>query len=336
MILLEREKLLSELEQKVGYSFRSRALLDRALTHRSFANEHAGEKCQHNEALEFLGDSVLGFVVSAWLLERFPDLSEGKLSKIKAYLVSESRLVEIAEELDLGSYILLNRGEEKTGGRRKRALLADAYEALIGVLYIDGGIAVAERFLRRELRHKLLSIDPASMIGADYKSALQERLQAAGGPGPDYAVVEVLGPDHRRTFRIELRIGGRAVAMGEGHTIKLAQQEAARGALESLDELISIARAQEPAADYSSAEALAAEVQRSESLHGPGAADVYSDEAGENGGNLTTASVSTGDSLPVAEAAEGSSSAQIGREASTGLSAETETEREALSVTNDV
>ena len=238
MILLEREKLLSELEQKIGYSFRSRALLDRALTHRSFANERVGENCQHNEALEFLGDSVLGFVVSAWLLERFPDLSEGKLSKMKAYLVSESRLVEIAEALDLGNYILLNRGEEKTGGRRKRALLADAYEALIGVLYVDGGIEVAEKFLRRELRQKLMSIDPASMIGADYKSALQERLQAAGGPGPDYAVVEVLGPDHRRTFRVELRIGGRAVATGEGHTIKLAQQEAARFVLESPEDLI--------------------------------------------------------------------------------------------------
>jgi ribonuclease-3 len=238
MILLEREKLLSELEQKIGYSFRSRALLDRALTHRSFANERVGENCQHNEALEFLGDSVLGFVVSAWLLERFPDLSEGKLSKMKAYLVSESRLVEIAEALDLGSYILLNRGEEKTGGRRKRALLADAYEALIGVLYVDGGINVAERFLRRELRQKLMGIDPASMIGADYKSALQERLQAAGGPGPEYAVVEVQGPDHRRNFRVELRIGGQAIATGEGHTIKLAQQEAARSALESPDDLI--------------------------------------------------------------------------------------------------
>jgi ribonuclease III len=236
MILLEREKLLSQLEQKIGYSFRSRALLDRALTHRSFANERVGENCQHNEALEFLGDSVLGFVVSAWLLERFPDLSEGKLSKMKAYLVSESRLVEIAEALDLGSYILLNRGEEKTGGRRKRALLADAYEALIGVLYMDGGIRVAEQFLRRELREKLMSIDPAAMIGADYKSALQEKLQAAGGPGPDYAVVEVLGPDHRRTFRVELRIAGRAIATGEGHTIKLAQQEAARSALESPDD----------------------------------------------------------------------------------------------------
>ena len=244
MILLEREKLLSELEQKIGYSFRSRALLDRALTHRSFANERVGENCQHNESLEFLGDSVLGFVVSAWLLERFPDLSEGKLSKIKAYLVSESRLVEIAEALDLGRYILLNRGEEKTGGRRKRALLADAYEALIGVLYIDGGITVAERFLRRELRQKLMGIDPASMIGADYKSALQEKLQAAGGPGPEYAVVEVQGPDHRRNFRVELRIGGHAVATGEGHTIKIAQQEAARAALESPDDPVARALGQ--------------------------------------------------------------------------------------------
>lgn len=232
MILLERERLLSELEQKIGYSFRSRALLDRALTHRSFANERAEENCQHNEAMEFLGDSVLGFVVSAWLLESFPDLSEGKLSKMKAYMVSESSLVELAEEIDLGRYILLNRGEEKTGGRRKHALLADAYEALIGVLYIDGGTAVAERFLRRELGEKLMSIDPASMIGADYKSAIQERLQAAGGTVPEYAVVEVTGPDHRRTFGVELRVGGEALATGEGHTIKIAQQEAARAALE--------------------------------------------------------------------------------------------------------
>ena len=256
MILLEREKLLSELEQKIGYSFRSRALLDRALTHRSFANERVGENCQHNEALEFLGDSVLGFVVSAWLLERFPDLSEGKLSKMKAYLVSESRLVEIAEALDLGRYILLNRGEEKTGGRRKRALLADAYEALIGVLYVDGGINVAERFLRRELRQKLMGIDPASMIGADYKSALQERLQAAGGPGPEYAVVDVQGPDHRRNFRVELRIGGQAIATGEGHTIKLAQQEAARAALESPDDLITTTVRQSRIIDSESAQSV--------------------------------------------------------------------------------
>jgi ribonuclease-3 len=232
MISLDREKMLSELEQKIGYSFRSRALLDRALTHRSFANERTAQNCQHNEAMEFLGDSVLGFVVSAWLLERFPGLSEGKLSKMKAFLVSESSLVELAEIIDLGRYILLNRGEEKTGGRRKRALLADAYEALIGVIYVDGGITCAERFLRRELSGKVTSIDPSAMIGTDFKSALQERLQAAGGPAPEYAVVEVLGPDHRRTFRIELRVGGRSITRSEGHSIKLAQQEAARRALD--------------------------------------------------------------------------------------------------------
>jgi ribonuclease III len=195
--------------------------------------------------MEFLGDSVLGFVVSAWLLERFPELAEGKLSKMKAYLVSESRLVELAEVLDLGSYILLNRGEEKTGGRQKRALLADAYEALIGVIYVDGGIGVAERFLRRELRQKVLSLNPAAMIGADYKSALQERLQAGGGAGPDYVVVEVMGPDHRRNFRVELRIGGKPISTGEGHTIKLAQQEAARVALESSDDLLSFEQSRE-------------------------------------------------------------------------------------------
>ncbi len=235
MISLEREKLLSELEQKIGYGFRSRALLDRALTHRSYANERMEENCRHNEALEFLGDSVLGLIVSSWLLAEFPDLSEGKLSKMKAYLVSEASLVDLAEDLDLGRYLLLNRGEEKTGGRRKRALLADAYEALIGVLYLDGGVENAGRFLRREMRDKVAQIDPYSMIGSDYKSALQEQLQAAGAPVPEYVLVAALGPDHRRTFRVELRVGGQALALGEGRTIKLAQQEAARSSLAEPD-----------------------------------------------------------------------------------------------------
>lgn len=342
MILLEREKLLSELEQKIGYSFRSRALLDRALTHRSFANERVGENCQHNEALEFLGDSVLGFVVSAWLLERFPDLSEGKLSKMKAYLVSESRLVEIAEALDLGSYILLNRGEEKTGGRRKRALLADAYEALIGVLYVDGGITVAERFLRRELRQKLMSIDPASMIGADYKSALQEKLQAAGGPGPDYAVVEVQGPDHRRTFRVELRIGGHAVATGEGHTIKLAQQEAAQSALESPDDLITIALGQRRNEDLDNAhdldrveagEALAAESLEEEPASSP---EVYGDEELEDACHASSGFVPQSGTSELAARQDGSRDPELGGAASGELSAEAESDFEVRSVTSDV
>jgi ribonuclease-3 len=237
MISVEREKLLSEFEQSIGYSFRSRALLDRALTHRSFAHERTEQHCQHNEALEFLGDSVLGLVVSAWLLKRFPELPEGKLSKMKAYLVSEPSLVELADILELGRYILLNRGEEKTGGRKKSTLLADAYEALIGALYIDGGLPVAESFLLRELRDKVFSIDPNSMIGSDYKSALQEQLQAIGAPAPKYIVVETFGPDHRRTFRIELRVAGHTLSTGEGRSIKVAQQDAAQTALGS-DNLI--------------------------------------------------------------------------------------------------
>ncbi len=329
MILLEREKMLSELEQKIGYSFRSRALLDRALTHRSFANERLGENCQHNEAMEFLGDSVLGFVVSAWLLERFPDLSEGKLSKMKAHLVSESRLVELAETLDLGSYILLNRGEEKTGGRQKRALLADAYEALIGVLYVDGGIAVAEKFLRRELREKLSGIDPSSMIGADYKSALQEKLQAVGGPGPEYVVVEVLGPDHRRTFRVELRIGGSALSMGEGRTIKLAQQEAARVALESSDDLITIATEQKRiVASYES--------------RGDGriAADEAIDSESFEEESRSVPEQNSGEGLTDARSEGATHSKEADedftRDASLEISPEAETDREARSVTSDV
>jgi ribonuclease-3 len=335
MILLEREKLLSELEQKIGYSFRSRALLDRALTHRSFANERVGENCQHNEALEFLGDSVLGFVVSAWLLERFPDLSEGKLSKIKAYLVSESRLVEIAEALDLGRYILLNRGEEKTGGRRKRALLADAYEALIGVLYVDGGITVAERFLRRELREKLLGIDPESMIGADYKSAMQEKLQAAGGPGPEYAVVEVQGPDHRRTFRVELRIGGQAVATGEGHTIKIAQQEAARAVLESPDDLISTAlrlgRRIDRESEQDTSDDAVEDLAYDSLAETPAVSrTIYADE-----GRSETSSRIAAQSIDDAHQME-PRNRELGRAASGELSAETEGDFEVRSVTNDV
>lgn len=235
MISIEREKLLSELEQKIGYSFRSRALLDRALTHRSYAHERAEQNCLHNESLEFLGDSVLGLVVSAWLMQRYPMLTEGKLSKMKAYLVSEPTLVEFADMIDLGRYILLNRGEEKTGGRKKGTLLADAYEALIGALYLDGGIVAAERFLFLEMRDKVFAIDPNEMIGSDYKSALQEKLQAAGAPAPKYVVVETLGPDHRRTFRIELRVAGQTLASGEGRSIKVAQQEAAQSALNAVD-----------------------------------------------------------------------------------------------------
>ena len=236
MTVLKRRKPLKKLQEQVGYHFNHRRLLDRALTHRSFAHERTGADALHNEALEFLGDAVLGFVISAWLIERFPKLPEGKLSKMKAFLVSAANLIDHAEKIDLGSFLRLNRGEEKTGGRRKRALLVDGFEALLGAIYLDGGVAEAEGFLRRQFAEQFERLDPEDLNITDYKSALQERLQSVNLPTPQYVLVETLGPDHHRVFRVELRIANKAVAVGEGPAIKRAHQEAARAALKKLEE----------------------------------------------------------------------------------------------------
>jgi ribonuclease-3 len=226
------EEMLSQLENEIGYFFRDRNLLRRALTHRSYANEQAEPRPPHNEALEFLGDAVLEFLISAWLLELYPTQTEGTLSKMRAYTVSAVNLQKQAARLRLGGYLLLNRGEEKTGGRNKMALQVDAYEALIAAIYLDRGIEAAKDFLRREFAETLAEIDPQDLTATDYKTALQERLQSVGLPTPQYAIVESLGPDHRRVFQVELRVNGRCLATGEGTTIKGAHQAAARAALD--------------------------------------------------------------------------------------------------------
>jgi ribonuclease-3 len=224
--------MLSQLEDQIGYFFRDRNLLRRALTHRSYANEQADPRPPHNEALEFLGDAVLEFLISAWLLELYPTLSEGTLSKMRAYTVSAVNLQKLAVRLRLGNYLLLNRGEEKTGGRNKMALLVDSYEALLAAIYLDRGIEAAREFVRREFAETLAEIDPRDLTATDYKTALQERLQSVGLPTPQYAIIESLGPDHRRLFRVELRVNGQCFATGEGATIKGAHQAAARAALD--------------------------------------------------------------------------------------------------------
>lgn len=226
------EEMLAQLENEIGYFFRDRNLLRRALTHRSYANEQADPRPPHNEALEFLGDAVLEFLISAWLLEIYPAQTEGTLSKMRAYTVSAVNLQKQAARLQLGNYLLLNRGEEKTGGRNKTALQVDAYEALIAAIYLDRGIEAARDFVRREFAETLGEIDPQDLTATDYKTALQERLQSVGLPTPQYAIVESLGPDHRRVFRIELRVNGQCFATGEGATIKGAHQAAARAALD--------------------------------------------------------------------------------------------------------
>jgi ribonuclease-3 len=197
-------------------------------------NDHEGQGLRHNESLEFLGDAVLGFVISARIFDRFPDSNEGDLSKIKAYLVSAVNLMYLAEKIRLGDFLLLSRGEEKTGGRKKRAILVDAYEALLGAIYLDGGIEAVAGFLERQLGAILHSLDLHHLTYGDFKSALQEQLHNLGKPEPVYQVVDEIGPDHRKLFVVEVIVGKEVIARSSGRTKKEAQQEAARLAIENL------------------------------------------------------------------------------------------------------
>jgi ribonuclease III len=187
-----------------------------------------------NESLEFLGDAVLGLIVADALFRQYPSYNEGQKSKIKASIVSTQALARQAEEIQLGDHLILGRGEEKTGGRFKQALLADAYEALIAAIYLDGGLDAAEAFLRRELKDAIDAGADRNFVGQDFKSALQERVQALGRPLPEYRIAGETGPDHRKIFSIEVVVGGEVLAGASGKAKKEAEQEAARLALERL------------------------------------------------------------------------------------------------------
>lgn len=227
----EREAELRRLEARLGYRFADLGLLDRALTHASLANERPGLVGADNEPLEFLGDAVLGFVVTDLLHRRDPEGAEGPKSRRRARLVSAPSLARRAAELGLPDLLRLGRGEEKTGGRGKTALWADAYEALLAALYLDGGFEAVHRFVRAEFASE---VEAASDELEDPKSRLQERLQGEGRPVPRYAVVAEEGPSHRRRFRVECRLDDGTVTGGEGYSKKEAQQEAARAALQKL------------------------------------------------------------------------------------------------------
>jgi ribonuclease III len=229
------EPCLPELENLLGYGFKDQQLLLQALTHRSFVNEHEEEHFRNNESLEFLGDSVLGFLISSRIFQHYPELTEGELSKIKAYLVSAANLVQLAESIHLGDFIRLSRGEEKTGGRTKRAIVVDAYEAIIGAIYLDGGVEAAANFVGRQIDNFLEGLDLKQLTYGDFKSALQEQLHNLGRPEPVYRVVNEIGPDHRKTFVVQVVIHGEVVAESSGRTKKEAQQSAAHIALQSLN-----------------------------------------------------------------------------------------------------
>lgn len=222
---------VSELQQRLSYAYRDPGLLERALTHRSFANEQ--RIAEHNERMEFLGDAVLNLIVSEQLMAARPEASEGELSRIRAAIVSEPSLAAVARAIGLGAFLRLGRGEDQTGGRNKDSLLANSLEALVASLYLDGGAAAAADFIARAFRDAAERAGSAGMV-TDFKTALQELSQERLKVLPEYRVVSQSGPDHQKEFTVELRINGEVFGTGAGRSKKEAEQRAAREAMERL------------------------------------------------------------------------------------------------------
>ena len=226
---------MTALEERLGHSFRNRALLETAVTHSSYANENRASGIVCNERLEFLGDSVLGFVTAEYLFARHPDLPEGDLTRIRAALVCEQSLHEVAQKLNLGSYLKLGKGEEAGGGRHRASILADATEAVFAAVYLDGGITAASELIHRVL----LDVEREEVVEErrrDYKTLLQEHIQRKAGQELTYCMVGEEGPDHAKTFITEVRLNGAAIGRGSGHSKKESEQMAAKAALEKLSE----------------------------------------------------------------------------------------------------
>ncbi len=234
------------LEERLGHKFSSRELLDRALTHSSAVPELRGAAedvtgngitLEDNERLEFLGDAVLELLASEYLLGAFPEWTEGQLSKSRARIVNAGSLEAAARRLRLGEHLRLGRGEEKTGGREKQTLLADAFEAVVAAVYLDAGLGAAREVLQRVLFEQALEERGERIADSDRKSALQEFLQGRGQAPAEYRLAGESGPDHQKVFQIEVWVNGECMAKGEGSTKKEAEQQAARSALELLEQL---------------------------------------------------------------------------------------------------
>jgi ribonuclease III len=227
------ERDFERLERLLGYSFARQVLLEQALTHRSYANENRAEAALDNEKLEFLGDAVLDLVVGHLLMDEYPSMSEGELSVTRAQVVSEAGLSELAADLGLGDFLRLGRGEERTGGRHKPSLLADAFEALVAAVYLDGGFDEARSLVKRLLARRLGGIDSTGFH--DFKTRLQESAQAKLKATPEYRVVGEAGPDHDKTFEVAVLIKEREWARAAGKSKKDAEQRAAAMAAFLLD-----------------------------------------------------------------------------------------------------
>lgn len=227
---------IDDLQFELRYTFKNPQLLKKALTHSSHANEKAISDGD-NEQLEFLGDSVLGFLVADFLFRAHPHLTEGQLSKLKGFFVSSANLVKYAERISLGEHLQLGKGEEKTGGRAKQALLVDALEAIIGAIYLDAGIEEVRRVILNFFEPQIEDVGDSDRQLKDFKTALQEELQAQHRPRAEYGVASEDGPDHQKLFTVEVVVGGELLAQGIGLTKKAAEQAAARQALERISKL---------------------------------------------------------------------------------------------------
>lgn len=228
-----RTSELSELENKLGYTFKNQSLIEEACRHSSFVNEQTAPDMRDNERLEFLGDAVLSLAVGHLLMLKYPGLNEGSLSRMRANLVNESQLAHIARSINLGRYIELGKGEIQTKGRDKNSILADAFEAVLAAIYLDGGFDAAFRFIRTRFARLIASIH-TPVSNYDYKSKLQEIVQVTHKVMPSYKVIRESGPDHNKTFTVQIVIRDMK-AVGTGKSKKMAEQDAACKALEMLE-----------------------------------------------------------------------------------------------------
>ncbi|MBQ7514901.1 MAG: ribonuclease III [Schwartzia sp.] len=229
-----RVRALKELSGRLGVRFRNMALLDQALTHTSYANEAVRRKVIHNERLEFLGDAVLELATSTYLFLHFPELPEGDLTKARASVVCEAALYRRAAEVSLGDYLLLGRGERVTGGDKRPSILADAFEAVIGALYLDQGWQAATDYVLDQLKEELVEVEHGHSI-KDYKTMLQEVIQRHPGQRIVYELLAATGPDHAKVFKVAVRVNGLAYGVGTGRSKKAAEQSAAQQALSKFD-----------------------------------------------------------------------------------------------------
>lgn len=225
---------MKELEENIGYVFKDKRLLQQALTHSSYANEHGIARAACNERLEFLGDSILGFVVAEYLYEKFPDKPEGEMTKIRAELVCENSLAAAAVKLELGKHLLLGKGEKNSGGDKRPSIISDAFEAVLAAIYLDGGEKAARQHIQRFVLGGANKKSAAE--NKDYKTMLQELIQRGGTDTPVYRVCGESGPDHNKSFEAEVLCGGKVMGRGTGKSKKEAEQAAAAAAMSALGE----------------------------------------------------------------------------------------------------